>query len=170
MGASHAAQSMHHLILRRNMFPVQCGHALPGPFRNPNRRFSSALRRTRPGEAVVCKLLELAKKSRNSNACVVGIRLAIRWRASWGQRKMESLIVTLIVGAIAGWLAARVLKRTGFGLIGDIIVGVIGGYIGTWLWDVLHLPPIGGPVIVSAIITSTVGAIVLLVLLRLLRS
>ena len=46
---------------------------------------------------------------------------------------MESLIVTLIVGAIAGWLAARVLKRTGFGLIGDIIVGVIGGYIGTWL-------------------------------------
>jgi len=83
---------------------------------------------------------------------------------------MESLIVTLIVGAIAGWLAARVLKRTGFGLIGDIIVGVIGGYIGTWLWDVLHLPPIGGPVIVSAIITSTVGAIVLLVLLRLLRS
>ena len=83
---------------------------------------------------------------------------------------MESLIVTLVIGAIAGWLAARVLKKTGFGLIGDIIVGVIGGYIGTWLWDVLRLPPIGGPVIVSAIITSTVGAIVLLVLLRFIRS
>ena len=82
----------------------------------------------------------------------------------------ESLIVTLVIGAIAGWLAARVLKRTGFGLIGDVVVGVIGGYVGTWLWDFLHLPPIGGPWVVSAIITSTVGAIVLLVLLRLIRS
>ena len=87
-----------------------------------------------------------------------------------GDIAMESLIVTLVIGAIAGWLAARVLKRTGFGLIGDIIVGVIGGYIGTWLWDVLHLPPIGAPGIISAIVTSTVGAIVLLVFLRLLRS
>lgn len=83
---------------------------------------------------------------------------------------MEGLIVTLVVGAIAGWLAARVLKKTGFGLIGDIIVGIVGGYIGTWLWEVLRLPPIGGPVIISAIITSTVGAIILLVLLRLIRS
>ena len=82
----------------------------------------------------------------------------------------ESLIVTLVIGAIAGWLAARVLKRTGFGLIGDIIVGVVGGYIGTWLWDVLHLPPVGGLWWVNAIVTSTVGAIVLLVLLRLIRS
>ncbi len=77
---------------------------------------------------------------------------------------MESLIVTLVIGAIAGWLAARVLKSTAFGLIGDIIVGV-----GAWLWDVLHLPPLGGFPI-NAIVTSTVGAIVLLVLLRLIRS
>lgn len=83
---------------------------------------------------------------------------------------MEGLIVTLVIGAIAGWLAARVLKKTGFGLIGDIIVGVIGGYIGSWLWDVLHLPPVGGFWWVNAIVTSTVGAIVLLVLLRLIRS
>lgn len=83
---------------------------------------------------------------------------------------MEGLIVTLVIGAIAGWLAARVLKKTGFGLIGDIIVGVIGGYIGSWLWDVLHLPPVGSLWWVNAIVTSTVGAIVLLVLLRLIRS
>jgi uncharacterized membrane protein YeaQ/YmgE (transglycosylase-associated protein family) len=83
---------------------------------------------------------------------------------------MESLIVTLVIGAIAGWLAARVLKRTGFGLIGDIIVGVIGGYIGTWLWDFLHLPAVGSIWWINAIVTSTVGAIVLLVLLRLIRS
>ena len=82
---------------------------------------------------------------------------------------MESLIVTLVIGAIAGWLAAKVLKGTGFGLIGDIIVGVIGGYIGTWLWEVLLLPPVGGIWWVNAIVASTVGAIVLLVLLRLIR-
>ncbi len=82
---------------------------------------------------------------------------------------MESLIVTLVIGAIAGWLAAKVLKGTGFGLIGDIIVGVIGGYIGTWLWEVLRLPPVGGIWWVNAIVASTVGAIVLLVLLRLIR-
>jgi uncharacterized membrane protein YeaQ/YmgE (transglycosylase-associated protein family) len=93
---------------------------------------------------------------------------AIRWRLP-GETAMESLIVTLVIGAIAGWLAARVLKKTGFGLIGDIIVGVIGGYIGTWLWDVLRLPPVGGFPI-NAIVTSTVGAVVLLVLLRLIRS
>ena len=83
---------------------------------------------------------------------------------------MEGLIVTLIVGAIAGWLAARVLKSTGFGLIGDIIVGVVGGYIGVWLWDVLRLPAVGGGFWINAIVTSTVGAIVLLVLLRLIRT
>jgi uncharacterized membrane protein YeaQ/YmgE (transglycosylase-associated protein family) len=80
----------------------------------------------------------------------------------------EGLIVTLVIGAIAGWLATRVLKSTGFGLIGDIIIGVIGSYIGTWLWGVLHLPLVGG-FWISAIVTATVGAIILLVLLRLIR-
>jgi uncharacterized membrane protein YeaQ/YmgE (transglycosylase-associated protein family) len=82
----------------------------------------------------------------------------------------EGLIAALVIGVIAGWLAGKILKGTGFGLIGDVIVGVIGSYIGSWLWDVLHLPPIGGVWWVSAIITSTVGAIVLLVLLRVIRS
>jgi uncharacterized membrane protein YeaQ/YmgE (transglycosylase-associated protein family) len=109
-----------------------------------------------------------AKKSRNSDA-LRGQRFCRRFAGGFGGHAMESLIVTLVIGAIAGWLAARVLKSTAFGLIGDIIVGVIGGYIGTWLWDVLHLPPVGGFPI-NAIVTSTVGAIVLLVLLRLIRS
>ena len=82
---------------------------------------------------------------------------------------MESLIVTLVIGAIAGWLATKVLKSTAFGLIGDIIVGVIGGYIGTWLWRFLDLPPVGAIWWINAIVTSTVGAVVLLVLLRLIR-
>jgi len=82
----------------------------------------------------------------------------------------QGLIVALVIGAVAGWLAGKILKGTGFGLIGDVIVGVIGSYIGGWLWDVLHLPPIGGAWWISAIVTSTVGAIALLVLLRVIRS
>lgn len=81
---------------------------------------------------------------------------------------MEGIIIALVIGAIAGWLAAKILKTTGFGVIGDIIVGIVGGYVGTWLWDVLHLPPIGG-FWINAIVTSTAGAVVLLVLLRLIR-
>jgi len=80
----------------------------------------------------------------------------------------EGLIVALVIGVIAGWLAGKILKGTGFGLIGDLIVGVIGSYIGAWLWDVLRLPPIDG-FWGTAIVSSTVGAIVLLVLLRLIR-
>jgi uncharacterized membrane protein YeaQ/YmgE (transglycosylase-associated protein family) len=109
-----------------------------------------------------------AQKSRNSHA-LRDQHYARDSRAAFGGNAMESLIVSLVIGAIAGWLATRVLKKTGFGLIGDIIIGVIGGYIGNWLWDVLHLPPVGGFWWVSAIVTSTVGAIVLLVLLRLIR-
>jgi uncharacterized membrane protein YeaQ/YmgE (transglycosylase-associated protein family) len=79
---------------------------------------------------------------------------------------MRELIVALVVGAIAGWLAGNIMRGSGYGLIGDIIVGIIGAYIGSWLWGVLHLGPVG-PEMVSRIITATVGAVVLLFILRL---
>lgn len=82
----------------------------------------------------------------------------------------QGLIVALIIGVIAGWLAGKVLKGTGFGLIGDLIIGIVGSFIGAWLWDALRLPPVGGAWWINAIVTSTIGAIVLLVVLRLLRS
>jgi uncharacterized membrane protein YeaQ/YmgE (transglycosylase-associated protein family) len=80
----------------------------------------------------------------------------------------NSLIVILIVGLIAGWLAGKIMKGSGFGIIGDIIVGVIGAFIGAWLWGVLHLPVIAN-FWISAIVTATVGAVVLLFILRLIR-
>ena len=80
----------------------------------------------------------------------------------------NSLIVILIVGLVAGWLAGQIMKGSGFGLIGDLIVGIIGAFIGNWLWGALHLPLIGNGLI-SAIVISTVGALVLLFLLRLIR-
>ncbi|MBI1869253.1 MAG: GlsB/YeaQ/YmgE family stress response membrane protein [Methylocystis sp.] len=79
----------------------------------------------------------------------------------------ESLVVIILVGLVAGWLAAKVVRGYGLGIVGDIIVGVIGAYIGNWL-----LPRLGihlGTGVVLAILNATVGAIVLLLLVRLVR-
>jgi uncharacterized membrane protein YeaQ/YmgE (transglycosylase-associated protein family) len=76
----------------------------------------------------------------------------------------HGIIVWLIVGAIAGWLAGTLLKGGGFGLIGDIIVGIIGAFIGGWLAGVLGLHIASG--LVSSIITATVGAVILILIVR----
>jgi uncharacterized membrane protein YeaQ/YmgE (transglycosylase-associated protein family) len=80
----------------------------------------------------------------------------------------HSIIVVLIVGLVAGWLAAKVVQGTGLGLIGDIIVGVIGAVIGNWLFTHFHIR-IAVNFWVDAILTATAGAIVLLLIIRLIR-
>jgi uncharacterized membrane protein YeaQ/YmgE (transglycosylase-associated protein family) len=80
---------------------------------------------------------------------------------------VQSLIIWLIVGAIAGWLAGMVVKGGGFGLIGDIVVGIVGGLIAGWL-----LPQVGiviGSGIIGAIIDAFIGAVILLVIIRLIK-
>ena len=77
-------------------------------------------------------------------------------------------IVFLIVGAIAGWLAGVVVKGGGFGLIGDIIVGIVGGLLAGWLSaHVLNISVGSG--IIGQIITSAIGAIILLLIIRLVK-
>jgi len=78
----------------------------------------------------------------------------------------QSLLVIILVGIIAGWLAGRVTEGGGFGLIGDLLVGLIGAFVGDWL-----LPRLGihlGVGIVAAIMNAFIGAVVLLLILRLL--
>ena len=72
----------------------------------------------------------------------------------------ESLLVIIIVGIVAGWLAGRVMEGGGFGLIGDLLVGLIGAFIGDWLMPRLgiHL----GTGIIALIINAFIGAVVLL--------
>ncbi|WP_211475104.1 GlsB/YeaQ/YmgE family stress response membrane protein [Collimonas humicola] len=77
------------------------------------------------------------------------------------------LIVWLIVGAIAGWLAGVVVKGGGFGVLIDIVVGIVGAFIGGWLAGVLGIHIGSG--IIGSIITATVGAIILLFILRLIK-
>ena len=79
----------------------------------------------------------------------------------------EILLVILFVGLIAGWLAGQIVRGTGFGVLGDIAVGIVGAFIGGWL-----LPRLGvqlGAGIVAAIFDATIGAILLLLVVRLVR-
>jgi uncharacterized membrane protein YeaQ/YmgE (transglycosylase-associated protein family) len=80
---------------------------------------------------------------------------------------LESIIIWLIVGAIAGWLAGTVVKGGGFGLIGDIIVGIIGAVIAGWLLPRLGIFIGGG--FIAAIIDAFIGAVILLIILRLVK-
>lgn len=80
--------------------------------------------------------------------------------------KPQSLIIWLLIGAIAGWLAGVIMKGYGFGLVGNIIVGIVGSLIGGWLFGTYAVGTSG---MLGAIIGATIGAVILLFLLRLVR-
>lgn len=69
----------------------------------------------------------------------------------------------LFVGLIAGWLAGQIMRGSGFGILGDIIIGVVGAFLGGFVFNLLGLSAHGT---IGSIVTATVGAIVLLWLLR----
>ena len=78
----------------------------------------------------------------------------------------QSLLVILFVGLVAGWLAGKIVRGAGFGILGDLLFGIVGAFIGSWL-----LPKLGihlGVGVISAIVNATVGAILLLLVVRLL--
>lgn len=79
----------------------------------------------------------------------------------------ESLIVMILVGIVAGWIAGQVVRGGGFGLVGDLVVGVVGALIAGWLFPRLGFSLGGG--IVAAILSAAIGAIILLLLIRLIR-
>jgi uncharacterized membrane protein YeaQ/YmgE (transglycosylase-associated protein family) len=83
------------------------------------------------------------------------------------QTLIQGLLVWLLIGAIAGWLAGLIMKGGGFGLVGDIAVGIIGAFIAGELSIQLGLPI--GTGVVGSIISAAVGACLLLFVLRLLR-
>jgi uncharacterized membrane protein YeaQ/YmgE (transglycosylase-associated protein family) len=80
---------------------------------------------------------------------------------------LEAIIVILIIGAVAGWLAGLLVQGMGFGLIGNIVVGIVGAFIAGWLLPRLGIN-IGGGVI-GSIINATIGAVILLVILGLIK-
>ena len=80
---------------------------------------------------------------------------------------LQALIILIIVGAIAGWLAGIIVKGVGFGLVGNIIVGIVGAFIGSWLLGYLGVVIGGG--LLGSIINATIGAVILLFIIGLVK-
>ena len=80
---------------------------------------------------------------------------------------LTGIIIWLVIGAVAGWLAGLIMKGGGFGLVGDIILGIVGAVVGGWLFGFFRISIGGG--YVSAIISATIGAIVLLFVIRMIK-
>jgi uncharacterized membrane protein YeaQ/YmgE (transglycosylase-associated protein family) len=80
-----------------------------------------------------------------------------------GGEDMPEWVWFIIIGIAAGWLAGQVMKGSGYGLLGDLIIGAIGGVVGGYVFGLLKIKSVG---LLGALITATVGAILLIVVVR----
>ena len=80
---------------------------------------------------------------------------------------VESLLIWLVIGAIAGWLAGQIMKGSGFGLVGDIVIGIVGAVVGGWLLPRIGVFVLGG--MMGEILSAVIGACVVLFLVRLFK-
>jgi len=76
----------------------------------------------------------------------------------------QAIIITLILGAVAGWLGGQLFQGSGLGLLGNIVVGILGGFIGYWVFGRLHISL--GTGVLGYILTSAIGAVILLAVLN----
>lgn len=81
---------------------------------------------------------------------------------------LTSLLIFLLIGAVAGWLAGQLMRGRGLGLLGNIVVGIIGAYVGGWLLGSVLGVAIGGGII-AAIINATIGAVVVLAVIGVIK-
>ena len=79
---------------------------------------------------------------------------------------MLSFLLYLLLGAVAGWLAGQIMRGGGFGLLWNIIIGIIGGFIGGWLMSLLHIQKAG---LLWELIVAVIGAVVLLIVVSLFK-
>ncbi|MCA6128747.1 GlsB/YeaQ/YmgE family stress response membrane protein [Thalassolituus oleivorans] len=79
---------------------------------------------------------------------------------------VTELLIFLAIGAVAGWLAGVITKGGGFGLLGDIVIGILGAVVGGYVFGVLGIAVAG---LIGSIITATLGAVILLFLIRLIK-
>jgi uncharacterized membrane protein YeaQ/YmgE (transglycosylase-associated protein family) len=82
---------------------------------------------------------------------------------------LTALIITLVVGGIAGWLASLLVHGTGLGLVGDIVVGILGALVAYWLFPILGITLTLGGGVLGAIIMAFIGAVILLVIVRVVK-
>ena len=82
---------------------------------------------------------------------------------------LEGIVIALIVGGVGGWLAGVIVKGAGFGIIGNIVIGIIGAFLSSWLLPQLGLSFSVGNALITSILYAMVGAIIVLVILSLIR-
>ena len=70
------------------------------------------------------------------------------------------LLYFLLIGAVAGWLGGQIMRGSGFGILGNIVIGIIGSFLGQWLFGLLNIS--AGSGMIGSIITAAIGAVVLL--------
>lgn len=81
----------------------------------------------------------------------------------------QSLVIILLIGGIAGWLAGVVVRGFGFGILGNIVVGIVGAFLGSWLFPRLGVNLNFGGGMIGSILFAFVGAVILLLLIRLIK-
>jgi len=82
---------------------------------------------------------------------------------------LESIIIAIIIGGIGGWLAGLIVKGAGFGVVGNIVIGILGAVLASWMLPQLGLSFSVGNALMTSILYAMVGAVVVLVLLSLVR-
>ncbi len=80
---------------------------------------------------------------------------------------IPALLVTLLIGAIAGWLAGTLMRGRGFGLVGNILVGIVGAVVAGWILPAIGISIGGG--LLGAVLHATIGAVIVLALVSLIR-
>jgi uncharacterized membrane protein YeaQ/YmgE (transglycosylase-associated protein family) len=82
---------------------------------------------------------------------------------------LTALIIALIIGGIAGWLAGQLVQGTGFGLVGDVVVGILGALIAAWLFPALGIALTLGGGVFGLIIMAFIGAVILLAIVKVIK-
>jgi uncharacterized membrane protein YeaQ/YmgE (transglycosylase-associated protein family) len=80
---------------------------------------------------------------------------------------VQGVVVWLVVGLIAGWLAGKVMKGGGYGIVVDIVLGILGGFLGGWFFGLFGIRHLGG--ILGSIVVAFLGAVILVWITRLLK-
>jgi uncharacterized membrane protein YeaQ/YmgE (transglycosylase-associated protein family) len=83
------------------------------------------------------------------------------------QLMQHGIIIALVIGGVAGWLAGLIMNGSGFGVLVDVIVGIVGGVVGNWLLGLFGFSFGGG--LIATLLTAVVGAVVLIFVIRLIR-
>jgi uncharacterized membrane protein YeaQ/YmgE (transglycosylase-associated protein family) len=80
---------------------------------------------------------------------------------------LEAIIIWLVIGAIAGWLAGLIIKGYGFGILGNIVIGILGAVIAGWLLPRIGFVLVGG--FIASIVNAVIGAVILLLVIGLFK-